>query len=102
MAKNNNSERNSELPSGKLFRRKVSPKSIKNLKPFKKGQTGNPKGRPLGRRSFETIFMTALEVFERNGEEAIQIEMFKNLITKARNGDVNSIKLFMDIRYGKP
>lgn len=102
MSKNNNSERNSDPDPEKLFESKINPKSIRNLKPFKKGQSGNPKGRPVGRRNFETIFMTALEVFERNGDEAMQVEMFKKLITKARNGHVDSIKLLMDIKYGKP
>lgn len=101
MRKNNYSERNSDFIPNSLFRGGINPNSLKNLKPYKKGQTGNPNGRPLGKKNFDTIFNTALEIFEVNGNEDQQIEIFKQLIKKARNGDVRAICLFMDIYYGK-
>jgi hypothetical protein len=42
-----------------------------NLNPFKKGQSGNPKGRPVGRKSRSTIAKKWLETPEK----------FKNPIT---------------------
>lgn len=101
MSKNIYSERNSDLLPKNLFGREINPNSLKNLKPYKKGQTGNPKGRPLGKKNFDTIFNTALEIFEMNGDEDYQMEIFKQVIKMARNGDVRAICLFMDIYYGK-
>jgi hypothetical protein len=34
-------------------------RNTSGLKPFKPGQSGNPKGRPKGSRNFKTIFMEA-------------------------------------------
>lgn len=82
MSKNIYSERNSEIPPKSLFERNVNPKSLKNLKPYQKGQTGNLNGRPVGKKNFDTIFNTALEIFEMNGDEDCQMEIFKQVIKK--------------------
>ena len=37
-----------------------------NLKPFKKGQSGNPKGRPKGSKNRSTIIKKWLEVEEQS------------------------------------
>lgn len=39
-----------------------------NLKPFKKGKSGNPKGRPVGAKSTETIIREAVKVFMGTGD----------------------------------
>jgi hypothetical protein len=48
-------------------------KKLKNLKPFKPGQSGNPKGRPKGARNrLGTQFLEALEAdFNQFGPQAI-------------------------------
>ena len=80
-----------------------------NLKPFKKGQSGNPKGRPKGARSRSTIVQQWLE----SSEVIINPLTGKNqrlqqsdiitlaLIKKARKGDVQAFKELMDSGYGK-
>ena len=82
-----------------------------NLQPhnFKKGQSGNPKGRPKGTRSRSTIVQQWLE----SSEVIINPLTGKNqrlqqsdiitlaLIKKARKGDVQAFKELMDSGYGK-
>ena len=50
-------------------------KKLRNLKPFKPGQSGNPKGRPKGARNrLGTQFLEALEAdFNRHGAQAIAL-----------------------------
>ena len=46
-------------------------KKLRNLKPFKPGQSGNPKGRPKGARNRLAQFLEALEAdFTKFGTQA--------------------------------
>jgi hypothetical protein len=82
---------------------------IENLEPFKKGQSGNPNGRPKGKRSRSTIIKEWLEVEQvvknplTGEQEKLQQQdlMTLALVKKARNGDVNAYKELMDGCYGK-
>lgn len=77
---------------------------------FKKGQSGNPKGRPIGSLSRSTIAKKWLDV-EQSFKNPITQE-FESLsqediitlaqIKKARQGDVNSYKALLDSAYGLP
>ncbi len=58
-------------------------------KPFQKGQSGNPKGRPAGARNRRTI---ALEEMLEGEIEAIT----RAAIDAAKNGDMAAIRLIMD------
>ena len=58
-------------------------------KPFQKGQSGNPKGRPAGARNRRTI---ALEEMLEGEIEAIT----RAAINAAKNGDMAAIRLIMD------
>ena len=53
----------------------VTEKKLRNLRPFKPGQSGNPKGRPKGARNrLGTQFLEALEVdFNQFGAHAIAL-----------------------------
>lgn len=76
---------------------------------FKKGESGNPSGRPAGSRNRSTIVKHWLEVKKLaknpilNKEEELEVQdmMVLALINKALKGDVNAFKELMDSGYGK-
>jgi len=80
------------------------------LKPFEKGESGNPNGRPKGAKNRSTIAKYWLEVNQKlknpltNQEETMSQEdlMTLALIKKAREGDVHAYKALMDSGYGAP
>ena len=81
--------------------------SKEDLIPFKKGQSGNPKGRPKGSLNRSTIAKKWLEVLSQEELEDGEVKWLSNeeamtlsLIKKARNGDVNAYKALMDSAYG--
>jgi hypothetical protein len=81
-----------------------------NLKPFKKGESGNPAGRPKGSKNRSTIAKYWLEAEQdlknplTSKEERMSQEdlMTLALIKKAREGDVAAYKALMDSGYGAP
>jgi hypothetical protein len=83
---------------------------LNNLKPFEKGESGNPNGRPKGSKNRSTIARQWLEVNQNlknplTGEaETMSQEdlMTLALIKKAREGDVAAYKALMDSGYGAP
>lgn len=87
----------------------MKPNPIPNSKPFKKGQSGNPNGRPKGSRNRATVAKEWLEVAQNvknpitgNNEELEQQDiMTLALIKKAREGDVAAYRELMDSAYGK-
>lgn len=64
-------------------------KQQKRGKPFQKGQSGNPSGRPLGARNQRTV---ALEELLDGEIEAIT----RRAIEAAKAGDIAAIRLVMD------
>lgn len=70
--------------------------SLENLKPFKKGQSGNPKGRPKG-TSITSRLKKLCEQAEGQGYEAIAQAMFK----AAMKGDFRFCKEIIDRIDGK-
>tara|TARA_R110000787_G_scaffold21536_3_gene63635 strand:- start:486 stop:830 length:345 start_codon:yes stop_codon:yes gene_type:complete len=79
-----------------------------NLKPFKKGESGNPSGRPKGSLNRSTIARRWLET-ERKGKNPLtgkdEILTQEDIITlalirKAMEGDVAAYKALMDSGYG--
>jgi len=81
-----------------------------NLKPFKKGVSGNPKGYPKGVPNRSTIARKWLELtMNENNPLTNKIENLtqEDIITlkqieKAKDGDSNAYKLLMDSTYGMP
>ena len=83
---------------------------LNNLKPFEKGESGNPNGRPKGSKNRSTIARQWLEVNQNlknplTGENETMSQedlMTLALIKKAREGDVAAYKALMDSGYGSP
>ncbi len=83
-----------------------------NLKPFKKGQSGNPKGRVKGSKNRSTIVKELLETilhkqnpideFDENKEFTAEQIIMAQHIRQAMEGDVQSAKLILDSAYGTP
>lgn len=81
-----------------------------NLKPYAKGQTGNPNGRPKGSRNRSTIVRemleTELEEKDDDGNPTGRMVKAVDLMTKAQlikalTGDSKAFELLMDSCYGK-
>jgi len=80
-------------------------KGIQNLKHFKKGQSGNPKGRKKGIKDNKTLLreMLALEVTTHEGKKiSNQQLMLMRLLKKAiEEGDIRAIREIFDRTEGK-
>ena len=84
-------------------------KKLRNLKPFKPGQSGNPKGRPKGARNrLGSQFLEALEAdFNRHGPQAIAlmrerkpdiyIRVVAGLLPKEANINVEANEAFVEL-----
>ncbi len=76
---------------------------------FKKGESGNPNGRPVGAKNRSTILKKWIEIAAKiehpeTSEELdgiIEDKIQLALITKALAGDVQAIKEINDTLYGK-
>jgi hypothetical protein len=71
---------------------------ISNLKPFKKGQSGNPKGRPKMPNIKKALAKVLSE--EKDGMQAVEA-VLKALRAKAVKGDVRAAQELFDRAYGK-
>jgi hypothetical protein len=71
----------------------------KNLKPFKKGESGNPNGRPKKIPNLDELLADVL------GEEKDGIAAAKAILmalrAKATKGDVRAAEVLLDRAYGK-
>lgn len=76
---------------------------------FKKGQSGNPAGRPKGSKNRSTIAKKWLEATRKGknpitGEDEVLTQedvITLALIRKAMDGDVSAYKALMDSTYGQ-
>jgi hypothetical protein len=79
-------------------------------KGFKKGQSGNPNGRPKGTLNASTIIRKWLEASEKIKNPAsgkVEVLTQMDIITlsqiqKARKGDTSAFNALLDRVYGKP
>ena len=80
-----------------------------NLKPFKKGENGGSKGRPVGIKDRRTILKKLIEVASKFNHPITEEEITGtveerlnwSLIQKGLAGDVQAIKEINDTLYGK-
>jgi len=83
---------------------------LDNLKPFKKGESGNPKGYPVGKKNRSTVARYWMDVNQNlknplTGSEQVMSQedlMTLALIKKAREGDVSAYRELMNSGYGAP
>ena len=70
---------------------------------FKKGRSGNPKGRPKGSFNVTTIFAKTLRervVINENGRRKTVTKLeaaLKQLVNKGANGDTRALRLLLDL-----
>lgn len=77
----------------------VNPKSIKNLKPAKKGEVRNPKGRPPELPALDILIAEVLGE-EKDGLTAAKAILLK-IRQKATSGDLRAAEILLDRGYGK-
>lgn len=66
---------------------------------FKKGQSGNPKGRPKKMPELEAILIKVLSE-ERDGMSAMEA-IIRRLRSQAANGNTKAAEILMERGYGK-
>jgi len=70
---------------------------------FKKGQSGNPNGRPVGTKNFTTKVKEALEKIAEGKEYTYEEAFIKSILKKAIvDGDVSTQKLIWNYLDGMP
>ena len=77
----------------------VSKKKLDNLTPFKKGQSGNPKGRPPKLPHLDKLLDSVLGKETNNITEAEKILIA--LKKRAFHGDVRAAEVLLERAYGK-
>lgn len=89
--------------SGKTVNNKkvgiVKKNRLSNLTPFKKGQSGNPNGRPKKLPKLDELMADVLGN-ETKGVTAAR-SILEKLIQKAKRGDVRAAEIILDRAYGK-
>lgn len=81
-------------------------KRLENLAPaFKPGQSGNPNGRPFGKKNYATLYKEALiKIAESEGIDPadLEIELVSKAVLSGRKGDFRFHKDTMDRLLGSP
>lgn len=76
------------------------PPNPQNLRPpWKKGQSGNPKGKPKKLPKLDELLASVMSE-ERNGLTAAEA-VLRSLLVKATKGDVRAAELLLDRTFGK-
>ena len=75
------------------------PNPIPNSKPFKKGESGNPNGRPKKLPELDKLLADVLGE-EKDGITAAEA-ILKALRAKASKGDIRAAEVLLDRAYGK-
>lgn len=74
-------------------------RSLANLKPFKKGQSGNPNGRPKLPDIRDALAKILAD--EKDGYTALEATLMA-LRAKAVRGDIRAAEALLDRAFGKP
>jgi hypothetical protein len=68
---------------------------------FKKGESGNPSGRPPKLPELHTLLANVLGKEDKDGLTAAE-EILNALHARAKKGDTRAAELLLDRAYGKP
>lgn len=91
-----------EENSENSVKNKVRPQT-KHLKPFKKGESGNPNGRPLGQKNYATLYKEALiklGQLKNKTPDELELELISSGFTNAGKGDYRFYKDVLDRLHG--
>lgn len=80
-------------------------KGTENLKPFKKGESGNPNGRPKGSLNYSTKMRLALEALAKSQDktpEEVEEMIYRTGLRQALQGDWKFYEDYMNRLHGKP
>jgi hypothetical protein len=77
------------------------PNPIPNNKPFPKGVSGNPNGRPKMPDLKEALAKTLSEPADKDGRTALDVTL-EALRAKAMGGDAKATELLFGYAFGKP
>ena len=77
----------------------AKPNPIPNSKPFKKGQSGNPNGRPKKLPELDKLLADVLGE-EKDGRTAAEAILMA-LRAKAAKGDIRAAEVLLDRAWGK-
>lgn len=70
-------------------------------RPFPKGVSGNPKGKPKGARHMSTLLEKAIKRLDKEQHTPHDILIIRTLVQRAKRGDMDAIKLIFDRVDGK-
>lgn len=76
--------------------------NIETLIPFKKGQSGNPKGRPKGAMSFTNKVKEAINQIAKGNKKPESKLIIEAMLKKAKAGDPQILKLIWNYLDGLP
>lgn len=75
--------------------------NAQNLKPFKKGQSGNLNGRPRKVPELDNLLADVLGAETPDGKTAAR-EILEEIVKAAKRGNLKAAEMLLDRAYGKP
>jgi hypothetical protein len=93
---------NTDMQRENSVRNEARARQVAGLKPFQKGQSGNPAGRPKSAILSNAIRKKLNEIDETDPERRTFAEVLaEQLVMKAKTGDVQALKEIADRTEGK-
>lgn len=80
----------------------MNPRRKENLKPFPKGKSGNPNGRPKTLPSLTKLMAECLGTNDENERNSKAQKIIEALIKQAEKGNTRAAEILLDRGYGKP
>lgn len=75
--------------------------NLATLKPFKKGVSGNPAGRPIGSCSLTTLLKEHLQQIDKRGKRRYDELLIQAITKRALKGDMRAVELIFDRTEGR-